>query len=118
MKTTPHPAQERFLKNLDHQIEPHLTDPSLTVKRLLRLVGMSRTDLHRKLERTVGMSTTEYVRKKRLEKAAGLLHQEPDWSVYQVALEVGFDNQSYFTRRFKEVFGCCPGAWREKLEHT
>lgn len=114
MKIAPYPTQERFLQTLDSQIETHLSDHTLTVKRLLRLVGMSRSDLHRKLEKTVGMSTTEYVRQKRLEKAAELLKQKSEWSVYQVALEVGFENQSYFSRRFKEVFGRCPGAWREE----
>ncbi|MBI5915286.1 MAG: helix-turn-helix transcriptional regulator [Bacteroidetes bacterium] len=111
------PPPDTFVQNLDGCIEAHLSDASLNVKRLLRLVGMSRTDLHRKLDRTVGMSTTEYVRNKRLEKAAELLREQPEWSVSQVAQEVGFGNQSYFTVRFKEVFGCCPGAWRERLEH-
>lgn len=114
MKTMP-PAC--FLEQIDAEIEPHLTDSTLTVKRLLRIIGMSRTDLHRKLGGSVGMSTTAYIRRKRLEKAAELLKEQPDWSIYQVALEVGFDNQSYFTRRFKEVFGRCPGAWRGDLEH-
>ncbi len=112
MTTTLRPAQERFLLNLDTQIEAHLSDHSLNVHRLLRLVGMSRTDLHRKLNRLVGMSVTEYVRQKRLDKAAELLREEPDWSVYQVAHEVGFENQSYFTMKFKEAFGRCPVAWR------
>jgi len=110
-----HPHQ--LLEEIDAQLMPHLADSTLTVKRLTRLVGMSRTDLHRKLSQSAGMSTTEYVRQKRLEKAAELLKEQPDWSVYQVALEVGFDNQGYFTRRFKEVFGKCPGAWRGDLEH-
>jgi AraC-like DNA-binding protein len=90
----------------------------LDVQKLLRLVGMSRTDFHRKLYRAAGMSATEYLRKRRLEKAAELLRQEPKWSIYQVALEVGFENQSYFTVRVTEVLGCCPYAWRGRLEHA
>ncbi len=116
MTTTHRPAQERFLLYLDTQIEAHLSDHSLNVHRLLRLVGMSRSDLHRKLGSTVGMSTTEYLRQKRLDKAAELLREEPEWSVYQVAHEVGFENQSYFSKRFKEVFGRCPVAWRGEEE--
>lgn len=44
---------------------------------MTRFVGMSRTDLHRKLEKTVGMSATEYIRFVRLYKAAELLIKEP-----------------------------------------
>ncbi len=109
-----------FLKTLETQIEHHLSDSSLNVKRLTRLVGMSRTDLHRKLSQTVGMSATEYVRHVRLHHAARLLIEEPEWSVFQVALEVGFNSQSYFTKRFKELFGVSPGGYRGingKLEH-
>ncbi len=119
-----HCAQTVFLPRLDLQIQEHLSDASLNVKKLLRLVGMSRTDLHRKLHDTVGMSTTEYVRNARLQRAAGLLTSNPDWSVCQVAEEVGFHNLGYFTRRFREAFACCPRAYREenlasfeRLEH-
>jgi len=103
-----------FLNRLDAQIEQHLSDPSLDLTKLLRSVGMSRTDLHRKLDRTTGMSATEYVRKKRLEKAVELLHEQPEWNIYQVALEVGFENHSYFTRRFREEFGRSPREWQEQ----
>jgi AraC-like DNA-binding protein len=106
---------EDFLQNLNLAIETHISDPRLCVNRLLRIVGMSRTDLHRKLGRTVGMSTTKYVRQIRLRRAAELLTKHPEWCVYEVALEVGFNNQSYFTKKFKQAFGCCPGEWREQL---
>ena len=106
-----------FLEKLNIQLQAHLSDHTLDVHRLTRLVGMSRTDLHRKLSRTVGMSTTEYIRLQRLQRAAELLEERPGWSVYQVAMEVGFDNHSYFSRRFKEAFGKCPVAWRDQSTH-
>ena len=112
--------QIRFLDQLDFQLQKHLADDKLSVRRLTRLVGMSRSDLHRKLTATVGMSTTAYMRKFRLQKAAELLVNQPEWSIYQIALEVGFSSQSYFSRRFKEVFGQCPAEWRSgkmDLEH-
>ncbi len=115
------PRPPMFLQVLQTQIEHHLSDPSLNVNRLTRLVGMSRTDLHRKLSQAVGMSATEYVRQIRLRHAAKLLIEEPEWSVFHVALEVGFNSQSYFTTRFKQLFGVTPGAYRKgykKLEHV
>lgn len=106
--------QPQFLLTLNSQIEKHLSDNTLTINRITRLVGMSRTDLHRKLEKTVGMSASKYIRFIRLNKAAELLINEPEWSIYQVSLEVGFINQSYFTRRFHELFGVCPVIFREQ----
>lgn len=113
-----HISEPSFLHNLNSQIEGHISDETLTVHRLLRLIAMSRTNLHRKLTRSVGMSATEYIRHVRLHRAATLLLENRDWTVYRVALEVGFNSQSYFTKRFREVFGICPAAWRlQNLEH-
>jgi AraC-like DNA-binding protein len=112
METTRQNHQPLFLKTLNCQIEENLSDYTLDMKRVTRLVGMSRTDLHRKLYSAIGMSTTEYIRYVRLHKAADLLLLEPEWSVYHISLEVGFNNQSYFTRRFKALFGKCPTTFR------
>ncbi len=109
-----------FLQSLQQKIEPHLLDSNLNVKKLLRLVAMSRTDLHRKLEKAAGLSATEYIRHLRLSNASRLLLERPNWSIYQVALEVGFSSHSYFTRRWRELYGCSPMEWRERkldLEH-
>jgi AraC-like DNA-binding protein len=103
-----HSCPPSFLSSLDFRIEEHLTDAAFSVKKLLRLVGMSRTDLHRKLNKTVGMSATKYIRQVRLEKAAELFKNEPRRSVHQVAREVGFENQNYFSKQFEEVFGRRP----------
>ena len=111
-------SEPSFLHNLNAQIEGHISDEKLTVHRLLRLIAMSRTNLHRKLTRSVGMSATEYIRYVRLHRAAELLLENRDWTIYCVALEVGFSSQSYFTKRFREVFGICPAAWRQRhVEH-
>ena len=107
------PPNEIFLQNLTHTIETYLDDPHLDINKLLKLVGMSRTDLHRKLGKTVGMSATKYLRYVRLHHGAQLLVTELTWSIYQIAFEVGFNSQSYFTRRFTEVFGCSPKKYRD-----
>ena len=49
MSTLP-PRHHFFLENVNYHLIQHLSDPQLSVKRLIRLVGMSRTDLHRKLD--------------------------------------------------------------------
>ncbi|MEO1259683.1 MAG: helix-turn-helix domain-containing protein [Bacteroidota bacterium] len=109
-----------FLKKINDHIQQNLSDETLNVQRLTRLIGMSRSDLHRKLTKATGLSATAYIRLVRLRRAADLLWQHPEWGIYQVALEVGFGNQSYFSRRFKEVFGVSPVDWRASqrdMEH-
>ena len=114
--TTPLPKDD-FLQRLDSHITTRLYEPTFDVGRLLRIVGMSRTDLHRKLKASTGMSATAYIRRLRLQRAAVLLREQQQWSLYQIALEVGFSSQSYFTRKFKEQFHICPLAYR-LMQHT
>lgn len=108
--------QKIFLQNLDEQIEAHLSDSNLHVEHLERFAGMSRTNLHCKLKQAAGVSTTEYVRRLRLKKATQILRDNPNWSIWAVSQEVGFENLGYFTRRFKERYGCSPGAWRDMVQ--
>lgn len=115
--STPSP-RDAFIEHLNVQIAAHLSDPTLDVRRLLRLIGMSRTDLHRKLKTATGMSTTAYIRYIRLQQAASMLKEQREWSLYQIALEVGFSSQSYFTRKFKEQFCMCPLAFRMAQQNT
>ena len=105
-------SSSTLLQTIEHQINQHLLDPDLNVTKLLRYVGISRTDLHRKLTRMVGMSATEYIRHIRLHRSAKMLMEQPEWSIGQIACEVGFNSQSYFTRVFIEAFGMCPTAYR------
>ena len=111
------PSDDTFLKRLNGHIEQHLSDSSFNVTHLLRGVGMSRTDLHRKIVGKVGMSTTEYIRYRRIEHATFLLNKESEWSLTQVAYEVGFTSHSYFTRTFIEIMGVCPSVYRKSLKH-
>ena len=113
MKSMTKCREDAFLKKLDSQIEAHLSDPNLDVEHLQRFAGMSRTNLHCKLKQAADVSATEYVRRRRLEKAAQLLQDHPNWTVLAVAEEVGFENLGYFTKRFKERYGYSPGVWRE-----
>lgn len=112
----PHlPDHNNFVFILNTQISAHLSDSSLTISRLLRLVGMSRTDLHRKIKRVFGMSAGRYLRHVRLQRAATLLEEHPEWTLYQIALEVGFESQSYFSRAFKASYGICPSEYRNTV---
>ena len=107
------PFENLYLNKLYAIIEPHLLNPELSVSKLTRLIGMSRTDLHRKIKLMSGMSTTQFIRFMRLKKAVKLILENPQFNISQVAYKVGFCDQSYFTKCFHEVFGITPNLFRQ-----
>ncbi|NEU70265.1 response regulator [Spirosoma agri] len=99
--------EEQFLARLRTVILKHLTDESVDVDWLVEQAGMSRTQLHRKITALTGMSTSRFIHKVRLEKAVELL-QTGQLNVAQVAQQVGYSSQSYFTKMFQEQYGYSP----------
>jgi AraC-like DNA-binding protein len=56
----------------------------------------------------------EYYRRRRLEAGRARL-ANPDLPLSRVAFEVGFADQSHFTRTFKQYTGMSPGQYRTFL---
>lgn len=73
-----------------------------------RRVGCSHYYLSRIFSQETGCGIFQYLRRLRLERAAGLL-REGKMNVTQVALEVGYSSPSHFSSAFHEMYGCCPG---------
>jgi signal transduction histidine kinase/DNA-binding response OmpR family regulator len=102
-----HQLEDEFLLKVRGIIEEHLSDASFDLPRLCRAVGMSRSQIFRKLKALTGQSTTQVIRSYRLHRARDML-KKSDLNVSEVAYEVGFTNPAYFTRTFKEEFGVAP----------
>ncbi|MDQ6773926.1 MAG: AraC family transcriptional regulator [Candidatus Dormibacteraeota bacterium] len=79
--------------------------------RFVSLSGVSRGHLARALRRHRGLTPAQFITQLRLRRAA-LLLEITRTPVGEVALESGFDNISYFHRRFRERFGRTPRAFR------
>jgi signal transduction histidine kinase/DNA-binding response OmpR family regulator/ligand-binding sensor domain-containing protein len=106
-------ADEKFLLRVKEAVMNHLGDEQLGVEVVAREVGLSRSQLYRKITALTGISMNELIRNFRLQKAGQLLASE--WgSVSQIAFEVGFSNMSYFTKCFKDHFGTVPSDYHPK----
>lgn len=103
------PEEQRFMTQLTREIERALDSPDLGVDSLARTMGVSRTVLFRKTKNATGQSPIELIHHIRLHKANELL-QKTDLTVQQVAYSVGFSTPGYFTKKYKEEFGCLPSS--------
>ncbi len=75
-------------------------------------LGISRYHLCRVFKESQGMTLLEYIAEIRMRHAKQLL-EETDLSVSEVARQVGFNNVTYFHKRFKQSFGITPNQIRK-----
>jgi AraC-like DNA-binding protein len=91
-------------------VEAHLAEKDFSVTALSQLLGMSRVTLHRKVTGILHVPAGEFIRDMRLAHAAGLLGSG-EYTVRKAAELSGFFNQSYFSKCFKERYGCLPSQF-------
>lgn len=110
------PLDEVFYNKLLFTIESHLPDPDFNVDALCRLLKMSQSSLYRKVHGITGYSPSQFIRSYRLKRAAQLLESNRG-SISEVALQVGFNNLSYFSRCFKKQFHTFPSDSLHSLQY-
>ena len=103
-------ADEKFLYRVSDIIEKHIADYNFTVDNFAREIGMSRMQLHRKLNAVTGQAASDFIRNFRLKRAAKLLKGKHG-NIGEIAYDVGFNNPSYFSECFKKLFGVLPSEY-------
>ena len=103
-------GDDRFTQKLFGIIEKNISNPDLNIDLLSSELGLSRSNLYRKLKAVTELSPTELIRNKRLEIAAKLL-LESSYTISEVAVYTGFNSHAYFTSCFKNFYGYSPTEW-------
>jgi AraC family transcriptional regulator len=101
--------KRRMLRVLVY-IQQHLDQP-MPLDELACMACFSPFHFHRVFTGMVGESVKEYVRRLRLERAAGQLKMGSA-SVIDIALAAGYDSHEAFSRAFKAAFGSAPSQFR------
>ncbi|TKG95752.1 hybrid sensor histidine kinase/response regulator [Puteibacter caeruleilacunae] len=104
---------EKFLVSLNEMIEDKLDDTKLSIDEIAKTLLISSSTLYRKTLALTGKGINDYIRYKRLVKAAELLKQE-EYSISQIAYMTGFNTPSYFTQCFKKEFNVLPKEYIER----
>jgi AraC-like DNA-binding protein len=86
-------------------------DEELTVEEVSRELGFTRQYVSGKFHRITGKLLSDYLKEKRLMKAARLLRTS-ETKITQVSRLCGFDSENYFRQQFKLRFGMSPRQFR------
>lgn len=104
------------LKKVLLYIQQHYDSP-IRLRELAELIPMSEGQFCRFFKSMTGQTPVDYINSYRIRQAAGLLIQS-DRKISDIALEVGFDNISYFIRVFRKTMRCSPSAFRRGEEES
>jgi len=97
-----------FLSGIIQIIQENIADERFGVSELAAEIGMSRSNLLRKIKKLTGLSVSQFIRQVRLKESMEMLRQE-NVTVSEVSYAVGFGSTSYFTKCFHDHYGYPPG---------
>lgn len=112
LEKTKRPKNVLVVKQVIAYIDDNLGgDLSLTV--LANHVNLSPGYLAVLIKEQLNTNVQKYILNKRIEKAKYLL-KHTEKRIKEIANEVGYENQRYFSEMFKENVGCKPSEYRAK----
>jgi AraC-like DNA-binding protein len=98
---------EKFLTAFIDLIDEEWDNPTLRAATLEKKLGLSKSQLYRKLMVTIGTSPNEFIKEYRLKNALALLHKGAD-TISEIAYKTGFNSPAYFSKCFADKFGILP----------
>jgi len=107
----PHQYDRNIVFAVLKYIEIHYKDGTLSD--ISDELGQSTYNVSRLLKKHTGFNFKELLQQRKLQQAAYLLTQTP-LSAESIMGAIGYDNSSYFYRKFRERYGCSPKEYRVK----
>jgi len=106
---------QKFVQNAKDIIANKISDPDFSVEVLSNELGLSRMQLHRKLNTLIGQSSTTFINSIRIEKAIKMFDNGCD-RVNEAMEAVGITSYAHFIILFKKEKGMTPRKYIEKLK--
>ncbi len=103
----------KFISEARTLVLEELSNEQFGVSELADRMHMSRSNLLRKIKKDTGLSASQFIREVRLQEGMKLLKNTEN-TVSEISYQVGFNNNSYFTKCFREYYGFSPGEARQQ----
>ena len=114
--TSINPLDQEMLRKTSQIIEKHIDDPDFDIPELCKEVGIGRSLLYSKFKALTGMTPNNFVLNYRLKHAATLLRRYSDLPIAEVSDRCGFSSPVYFSRCFKNQYGCTPQSYQKRKD--
>ena len=102
------PTENDFLRKITEIIDENISNEQFGVSELADRIGMSRSNLLRKVKSSTNLSVSQFINQVRLKKAMEML-KDSSLRVSEISYQVGFSSPSYFIKCFRDHYGYPPG---------
>lgn len=107
-----HDSHSKRLRLVFEMIDREI-DSSLTIDRLAEVAGVTPQYFCEIFKTVTKQRPTEYINQRRIDRAREIIIREPLKKISDIAAEVGFESNSYFSTVFKKQEGISPNKFRE-----
>lgn len=87
---------------------------AITLDELTQVANLSKSSLHRAFVKAFEMSVIDYLNRLRMQKSIELMKNR-DLTITDIALQTGFTDSNYFSRKFREIYGVSPKEFRQSI---
>ena len=85
----------------------------ITVSTMANIASISESECYRLFQKALSTTPIDYLSTHRLQQAPIKLINSSN-SILNISQELGFNSSSYFSKKFKEMYGCTPQAYRNQ----
>ena len=103
-------SDRTFVEKAIQIVQENIDNPDFNTEIFAQKMYLSRSQFHRKFQQAVKETPGEFIRTIRLKTAAKLL-LEGQFNITQIALEVGFQSLSHFSKAFRQFYNCNPSEF-------
>ncbi|WP_291117164.1 hybrid sensor histidine kinase/response regulator transcription factor [Flavobacterium sp. UBA6135] len=108
-------VDQLFLEKTIHYIKDNMDNANFSVELLAQKMCLSPSQLHQKMVALLDQAPGQLIRSIRLEHSADLLIQNAG-NIAEICYQTGFSDQTYFSRAFKNQFGCSPSSYKKTVK--
>lgn len=101
--------EDAFMQRVRQVVSENYEDENFALPQLCEAIGMSRSQLFRKMKALTDTPPSDFIRDFRMQQAKIFLETH-QFSVKEVAYKVGFKDLSHFSKAFQDVFGILPSS--------
>jgi len=109
-------ATAAWLEEVKDRLDTEAAEVAMNYEAIAARFGLGEQAFRKKFRRLTGLTPAQYRGRRLIERACLLLEQTENTG-REIARQLGFESEFYFSRRFKQMMGISPSDYRNRVGH-